>query len=375
MTNAAQPLVGRQSGFSLTEILVGLAIGLLVTLVIMQVFSVFEGQKRTTTGTSDALVNGSTALYAIEREAQLAGFGLVPAGSAGVADSPLECTSLTIDAATGFSPAAGVSALSPVVIIDGGTAAGASDTITLHYGNSGSGGIPVPLALPLVAGASAVATVDNNMGCPGTNVALMVFGPACYMTVAAQQTPANTTELVLNDAAVAVPDGMRLACLGTWTEAVYAVNRVNNVSTLTRNGDPVIADIVNIQAQYGISAAGLANNNNDFNKIVQWVDAVSPTWAAPTVADRNRIKAIRIAVVARNGLREKDIVTNAATIGNTCTTNKGTVNKGPCAWDDANVDAAPKIDLSNDPDWPYYRYRVFETIIPLRNVIWYKSTL
>jgi type IV pilus assembly protein PilW len=78
---------------------------------------------------------------------------------------------------------------------------------------------------------------------------------------------------------------------------------------------------------------------------------------------------LHIAVVARNGLLEKDIVTSA------CTTDKGTANNGPCAWDDTNVDAAPKIDLSNDPDWQHYRYRVFETIIPLRNMIWSKETL
>ena len=39
---------------------------------------------------------------------------------------------------------------------------------------------------------------------------------------------------------------------------------------------------------------------------------------------------------------EKDEVTSS------CTTAKGVVNKGPCAWDDSSVDAAPKIDLSND---------------------------
>ena len=43
-----------QAGFSLVEIMVGLVIGLLATLVILQVFSVYEGQKRTTTGTADA---------------------------------------------------------------------------------------------------------------------------------------------------------------------------------------------------------------------------------------------------------------------------------------------------------------------------------
>jgi type IV pilus assembly protein PilW len=58
-----------------------------------------------------------------------------------------------------------------------------------------------------------------------------------------------------------------------------------------------------------------------------------------------------------------------------CTTAKGVVNNGPCAWDDADFDAAPMIDLSADADWQKYRYRAFETIIPLRNMIWSKDVL
>ena len=131
---------------------------------------------------------------------------------------------------------------------------------------------------------------------------------------------------------------------------------------------PVVSDIVNIQAQYGISATASSN------QVTQWVDATdgqaSGNWGAGlTVADRNRIKAVHVAVVARNGLYEKGIVTNI------CTTAKGTVNNGPCAWDDSNTDAAPQIDLSNDPNWQHYRYRVFDTIVPLRNMIWARSTL
>ncbi len=84
----------RQAGFSLVEILVGLVIGLLATLVILQVFSVFEGQKRTTTGVADAQTNGSIALYTLARDLQRAGFAMEPVGVPGVADSPIECATL-----------------------------------------------------------------------------------------------------------------------------------------------------------------------------------------------------------------------------------------------------------------------------------------
>jgi type IV pilus assembly protein PilW len=64
-----QPIRSRQrqaaSGFSLIEILVGLLIGMLSVIVIMQVFGVFEGNKRTTTGGDDAQINGTVALDAV----------------------------------------------------------------------------------------------------------------------------------------------------------------------------------------------------------------------------------------------------------------------------------------------------------------------
>ena len=37
--------------------------------------------------------------------------------------------------------------------------------------------------------------------------------------------------------------------------------------------------------------------------------------------------------------------------------------------------ASTDANLSNDPDWAHYRYRVLETIVPLRNVIWARALL
>lgn len=63
----------RQAGFSLVEIMVALVIGMIVTIVITQVMSFYGGQKRTTSGTSDAQTSGTLALYSIQREVQQAG--------------------------------------------------------------------------------------------------------------------------------------------------------------------------------------------------------------------------------------------------------------------------------------------------------------
>ncbi len=339
-----------QAGFSLVEIMIGLAIGMLAALVIMQVFSIFESQKRATTGTADAQTNGSIALYTIGRELQMAGYPLMP-----VDNSPLECTTLTVGAT-------GIGGISPVTITDGVAASGvsASDALTIRYGNSPMGGIPIQIT-GMGAPTANDATVDNNLGCQVNDIAIIVNGPTCAMTSvtalsAASATPATIT--LQNTTAAIV--GADLACLGTWNEITFAVNNGN----LERNGVPIAPAIANLQAQYGISAT--ANSN----QVIQWVDASGATWAAPTVASRNRIKAVRIAVVASNVKIEPAAVTAA------CSSTNAAAPTGLCAWAGSVSSPAPTVDLSaSDPDWLRYRYRVFETIIPLRNMIWSKDTL
>jgi type IV pilus assembly protein PilW len=378
MKQNQQRALHRQSGFSLIEILVGLAIGLLATLVIMQVFSVFEGQKRTTTGSADAQSNGSIALFTIENEMKMAGYGLVPADS-----SPLECTSL-------FYGATGITDISPVTITDGGNAAGASDSITIRYATSSGGGIYSPIKGTGIPGANDV-SLENSLGCQVGDAALIINGTTCNFTsVTAMSTPTSGVypTVTLNDPTGANAPNTSLSCLGAWHTTLFQVNpsynptsvasaakaylqRTDSLYPVPASGNlpaaPAVADIVNIQAQYGISATANSNLVN------QWVDATG-SWAAPTVADRNRIKAVRIAVVARNGLLEKSNVTTA------CSSLTATSPVGLCAWDATSASPtvaspAPAIDLSNDPNWQRYRYRVFETIIPLRNMIWSKDTL
>lgn len=391
-----------QSGFSLVEILVGLVIGMLATMVIMQVFSAFEGQKRTTTGTADAQTNGNIALYNLQREIQRTGYGLPVTDDE---NKPLLVTN--------FQPA-GYSN-SPVIITDGGVGAGASDTISVRYGATSTGGIPekvLSLDTAVTDAASVVrAGVDNNMSCAVGHVVMVcgknsanvqtcrfskVTGPS---DIAIPPNPINpalpdTKHIELQDDVATsfsaggigtlaggggAVVGKSITCTGGWTQSVLAVN--NN--QLERDGLPIVAEIVNMQAQYGVVDAGalVSADKTDDNKIVQWVDATGPTWgAAMTIADRNRIKAVRVAIVARNNLLEKDNVTQP------CSSLSAANPTGLCAWDatsatPAVASPAPKVDLSKNqdgtanPDWQRYRYRVFETIIPIRNMVWSKDAI
>ncbi len=107
-------------------------------------------------------------------------------------------------------------------------------------------------------------------------------------------------------------------------------------------------NVVSLKAMYGISDA-------NSQVVTNWVRATG-AWATPTLADARRIKAVRIAVVVRSPLKEKAEGDAQACI---------TTTTAPESWPDG-----PAIDLSNDADWRCYRYRAFETIVPLRNVLW-----
>lgn len=329
----------RQSGFSLIEILVGLIIGLLATLVIMQMFAFFEGQKRTTTGGADAQTNAGLALYTMQREAAMAGYGM-PVFS--TKHPALLCDPLPTHPGPGIITGTG---LFPVFITEGG--AGNSDTLTIRYGSTQKGGIPIEGTF---AGNSV--TLVNNLGCDIGDTALIVNGAACAMqTVTAL--PDNTH--ITLAAAPAVTSG-NIACMGGWNEIVFAIAAGGG---LTRNGVPNTADVVNMQVQYGLTDATPSGDST----IVAWTDAAG----APDINTRKRIRAVRVALVTRNGNYEKNVVSYACNVADP-------KPNQTCIWKD---DPAPvNLDLTGlGADWNHYRYAVNELIIPLRAMIWSSNTL
>jgi type IV pilus assembly protein PilW len=309
----------RQAGFSLIEIMVALVIGMVVTIVIARTMSFYGGQKQTTSGTSDAQTSGTLALYSIQREVQMAGYGLPLFDTV---NPPLKCNLADIAMAT---------------IVTGA----ASDTVTVRYGDSGVAGTPVPM---LAGSVGNLATVNTTIGCKVGDDVLVTKAAACNLT---KVTAAATTTITLAGASVNVDSGSSLSCLGSWRTVQFGVVGNQLVRTVSSSGvapiaAPIGSEVVAIKAQYGVSATP--------------ADNIVALWSSAAPADRNQIKAIRVAVVARSGLLEKTAVTGVA----------------PVAW---NAPGAPVIDLSADSNWQQYRYRVFETIIPLRNMVWSKETL
>jgi type IV pilus assembly protein PilW len=382
-----------QRGFSLVEILVAMVIALIGMLVIFQSFDTFEAQKRTTTSANDAQESGLMALGAIEREIRLAGYGLFYANQ-------LACNRMnqwTGSAATQIP-------IMPIQITDGGSA---SDTIVTNYSTSAFGSLPAQILVDTTTSAQ-VLQVNNATRTAGFSVgnyilianplrafsctrlqvsatALSPDGSALAITTAAGgSTPANppaATNLFSTSPNPVTSYGNSPAepsiviNMGAFARNQYSV--VMNATTregelqqldLTAAGATAVSiasGVVAMQAQLGVSATPQTQVINT------WVNPTG-TWApsAITISDIGRVKAVRVAIVTRSSQMERTTALASGDVSTTCTTPAGTVNNGPCAWNDAGTTAAPQIDLSADANWRRYRYRVYETIIPLRNVMW-----
>lgn len=403
----------RHKGFSLVEIMVGLMIGVVAMIIIMQVFSVTEGTKRTTTGGADAHTNGATSLYLIERDLRMAGWGLEPwlyLGKqmvAGVQSYEPGCTTLRTycdgSAACGGSTGAiaGFS-LAGVTIQEGGAN---PDALTVRFfSNPGAdnfipstnmeflsdNGIP-PKTLPTKS-----LTVASAAGCSGpTNAVtktggslLLISDPTNGVCTVMQATkitlplpPAQPFSTIEHDGgdgynpsagwpAPTPTSSARISCFspaanGPVFRRTYSVDVTTRQLVKTDNtvvpavaNEPVASGIFDLQAQYGIAPDSVQEVN-------AWVNA-SGEWANPAPATLGgagrlqRIKAVRVAVLARSSQYEKPDSAGICSATTAAMTALWPKWNGVAVFNTANYPAG----------WDCYRYKVLETISPLRNVIW-----
>ncbi len=381
----------RSTGFSLIELMVAVVIGLIGTVVIFQVFAVFEGQKRTQTSAGDAQQNGLLAVVNVGRDARLAGYGLsyIPL---------LGCNVVAYDT-TG--PRNFTFWLAPVQIADG--AAGAPDTLTFSYANTGQLIAPAKIVTNASAG-STLTIVDSYYGFNVND--LVVAGnagpsplPNCTMrqitaTPASAPPSAQPGELDYTGGvrfngpaglAAAYPawapttqTGGRVYDLGpappSASAPVVGIYSVLNGQLLYQNlisdaaATPIVDGIVQLQAQYGLD-----DNGDGTIQTTEWrngcaapVAPASPqlpkgaapgVCANPTTTDWSHVIAVRFAVLARSAQPE---IPSTGT-GTPCDTTTATPT-----WSGGNIDPS----VVDPTSWKCYRYRVFETTVPVRNFIW-----
>jgi type IV pilus assembly protein PilW len=365
--------------------MVGLVIGLLGVLVIYQVYAVTEGRKRTTTNTNDAQESGFSALMSIERDVRQAGYGFTSYPGSGGTNPAIGCNVQAFNSAA--VPAGALNfRMIPVLIRDGGVP-NASDTITVVYSSSTTMNSPASFLQPagLMETYQLTKNADRIGFAAGDFILATRTGMDCSLRVITaidganldviQHTNAGSTFNRPGGSGVIYDNASCPSCLlinlGVPVITQYFVSAapanslsVSDLSLGAASGAAntfTLADnIVSLQAQYGVDL-------NIDNVIDGWVDATGPVWGenlaalppTPLPANIAMIKAVRLAIVARSAQMERPAAPGAA-----CDT---TMN-APVTWA-----GGPVINLNADPNWQCYRYKVFQTIIPIRNQIWGES--
>lgn len=375
------------NGFSLVDIMVGMVVGLLAMLAIMQSYSTFEGQKRTTNTGLEAQENGLMALQALETDIRQAGYGMTTSGA-------LACTSINTYNSTA-TPTTQFGTFIPIQITDG--LAGSSDTITATYSTSATGGMPAHIVVAMPS-PSAVLTVNTGNGFNVGDMLLLSTpgsGLPCSRVAVTQISPQGNGVNLIHNSGQSIynpPGGSNLfppggygtnsvvfnmgnmvqnqyqvLCnsLTTTNLAVTAAGSCTPSPTTFANATPLSSNIVSIQAQYGVAALPAGNQS-----VGCWTDATGTAcngtnWAAPPASDVARIKAIRVAVVARSSLMERPPVA-----GGVCTATPSPAAPNYPQWNGGAGGVVATIDVTAIPNWQCYRYKVYQTIIPLRNILW-----
>ncbi len=361
--------IKNQGGFSLVEILVALVIGMFSTLAIFQTLALFESQRRTTGAAVDMQQTGLSALHTLEQDIRLGGFGLIDNGA-------MPCS--TINASFQSTP---------IQIVDGGS--GSDQLITTRL-DSDTGGFATGggRAQVLIPTTTTSITVDTGKALKPNEYILIAQAGACslfkiastYVTgttpvaVVAQSNVAGSAGTVTIPSPIANATIIDLGLTMPFVTSTYSVSADGNL-VQSDNGattpTPLAANIVSIKAQYGVAPAGSQTINCWTEANSSGATCAPGNWSTLTPVTAARIKAIRIAVVARSALKEKPKsgTTCDATPGAPTADTAGTVS----AWPSAGLPAgsSPPPDLSAIDSWPScYRYRVYQTIVPLRNVIW-----
>ena len=350
----------RPAGFSLAELMVGLSLGMLTLLAMSQLTTAFHFQHRSTDGGIQAQVSAMNALYAIERDLLQAGQGL--------GDRRLLGCVARRDAGA-------VLTLAPAQIAAG--ANGGPDTLHLLLGDSRAA--PSRLAAQLAPGGAVIAFGSTLGMRAGDVLALQQDGRPCALVRIGAVNSALLAGRLAEDgkAPEATADavgaggysGDAMAFnLGRLARVSYAIS--GNVLQRERIEYPgavavtenIASGIVSLRLQYGFDTRPGEQLRVE---VATWSEAMLDADGSGTAGDRGdwqRMAGLRLAVVARSPLRQ------AAGAGGACS------GVGPAPdWQTTQADGSlgrSAISLAHVSDWKCYGYRVAETVVPLRNVIW-----
>jgi type IV pilus assembly protein PilW len=379
-----------QRGMTLIELMVAMAIALVVTLVVSTLLVAGENHKRTTTSTNDAEQTGSYAFYALDRALRGAGSAFVESAypaDRGVLGCKLNAaqilprtTPFPAPFATAFLAGSTNNLRVAPVLIAKSQSDGGSDVLVVMGGSGAAGGVSRALN---GAGNSTSLILENTVGFAVNDVALVSQSGVtdCLLEeVASVSTPTlnvgGTTYYTENGSATdlatlssslstyvtplgnAQTNTVQFQLFGVGTDdTLYSYDLLQNQLKVQGTGadtSQAVADgVIQMNAIYGIQTtanpgvlsawSGPGDAGYDINTVMT------------TPATMESIIAVRVALVVRGEYYDKNVVSPA-----TLTIFSGYANgTGTSLSQVINLNAAAQ----------HYRYRVFEFMVPLRNML------
>lgn len=386
----------RANGFSIVELMVSIVIGLLALGFATRLVVNGEINKQAAVGGSDSMQNGMLALFSIERELAQAGWGL---------NDPLivGCDTVFSDTSnyTMLTAPRGGATVTPLAAAVIQSNSSAPDVLSINSGTSMSNTGMARVAANYVPGTAAVVIDRPPYGFNGTATVLaggdvIVVAPelagssrcslAQVSQVVAPAAPGQNQLLIaaggnnrFNSGSLGVAFTnlqARLFNLGpasqlsfhTWSvDRGFLQLRASNLAGATAAAVAVTDNIVSFKAQYGLDrrSGGLFTPELGM-QVTTWSGTMLDAdgdGVAGSAGDYQRIAAVRIAVVARSRAPERPNASGVCT----ATPALPTVFANDTVFGNVSVTVAVPGDTV---DWRCYRYRSFETIMPIRNAAW-----
>jgi len=351
---------------SLVEVVVAIGIGMIGILVIAQAYITADRFNRSTLGEGGGQTNGTIALFTLERDVRMAGYGMSDVALMG-------CGKINWYYDPNYSQNLGGTlpdvTIAPIAIA---VTPGQPDQITVMYSTSDRT-LPGKLSKSMPA-ASSELNVDGTVGFAEWDLVLMVNTTAptsCTMMQVSEVQPV-AAKLQHNPGVNAPynPPGAGLFPAYSKDDLLFNLGnpKVRNYSIVDgrlRLADALLSaagaapydfvdGVVDLRAEYGkdngidngtVSNAVYLANDGIVDSYSNVAPASGPEW--------QQVYSVRVAVLARIGAYERPV-------GGACT-----ATTAAPTWADGTRTFIVPEGLPS-----CYRYRMFETVVPLRNLIW-----
>ncbi len=373
-----------QRGVGLIETMVGILIGMIVVLVVYNTLILAEEHKRANIGVADAQITGQLTQFILGRELANGGAALMMS-----VDELASCSDWR---------------LKPLpVAIRAGATANDPDELTVFYSTSprivhpvrfgANVNTPDPLPVESPNGFKVddwVIATNRSTNCSLGKVTGITQWPSGNTYPPADKggrvqlayTPASAFNFDTNGRVINM--GPQFARIHYTIDSAKAQLNSQNVNWLDPGAPtfapvvPMAQNIVLLKAQYGVDTNGdnlvdcwtAADNANTCGNGVDYTGPTDPKTtaggagsfaASATAAQLRSVKAVRLAIVVRSEDEARHDAAGASLVNQTAWLFNCGANDATCQG---------RIQLDNTILNDYFRYRIYETTVPLRNALW-----